>query len=594
MDRYKILAALFILIAITFISLYPCLCNGFTLWDDNRFVAENKLVRDISFRNIRAMFTSAVCENYAPLAILSYAVEYRIAGMDDPFIYHADNLILHLANCLLVFWFIYLISGSAAVSFITALLFGIHPMHVESVAWISERRDVLYSFFFMLSLIYYVYYLRGRRRVAAYSVSLAMFILSMLSKTMAVTMPALLFLTDYFLRRKFDRKAVLDKVPFIAAALLFGLSGYFAQQGSGRVIHIDHGLFNNAAFAVYGFVFYLKKLIFPYGLSAFYPYPGDVQSAVRCILLYSLPVLTAVCAAVAMSLRYTRKAAFGFAFFIVALLPVIKIIPLGRAAAADRYVYIAYIGLFYIMAEAACRLCRSKNAAVKTVAAILTAVSVCALCALSSQRCRVWKDSISLWTDAIKNYPSVEAYLGRGVAYANAGNPEAALEDYNNAVRIEPSYVDIYKNKGNLYMETGDKEKALEEYEKAARINPQYGDIFTNRGNVYLSSGRVDKAIEDYSTAIKLSPGSYRPYYNRGIVYIKTGQIDKAIADFTEAIKLNPECAEAYGNRGACFGNMGREEEALRDFRAALKIDPEYLPARDNMERMLKNRTCGP
>lgn len=560
MYRYKIPAVLFILIVITFVSLYPCLCNGFTLWDDNRFIAENNLVRDISPRNIKTMFTSAVCENYAPLAMLSYAVEYRIAGTDDPFIYHADNLILHLANCLLVFWFIYLISGSAAVSFITALFFGIHPMHVESVAWISERRDVLYSFFFLLSLIFYVRYLKGARKTADYAASLGMFVLSMLSKTMAVTMPALLFLTDYFLRRKFDRKAVFDKAPFIAAALLLGIFGYFAQQGSGRVLHVDHGLFNNAAFAVYGLVFYLKKLVFPVGLSAFYPYPADVQSAVRWILLYSLPVFAAVCAAVAVSLRYTRKAAFGFLFFIAVLLPVIKIIPLGRAVAADRYVYIAYIGLFYIIAEAVCRTCRSKNTAAKAVAIILTAASACTLCALSSQRCRVWKDNISLWTDAIKNYPSVEAYIGRGVAYSNAGKVREAIEEYN----------------------------------KAEEMDPRFADIFTNRGNVYLAAGQQEKAASDYSRAIELDPGAYKPYYNRGVVYIKTGQFDKAIADFTEAIKLNPDCAQAYGNRGACLGNTGREEEALRDFRTALKIDPEYLSAGDNMERLLKNRTCGP
>ncbi len=560
MDRYKIPAALFILISITFISLYPCLCNGFTLWDDNRFVTENKLVRDISPRNIRTMFTSAVCENYAPLAILSYAVEYRIAGTEDPFIYHAGNLILHLLNCLLVFWFIYLISGSAAVSFITALLFGIHPMHVESVAWISERRDVLYSFFFMLSLVYYVYYLRGRRRAAAYSVSLAMFILSMLSKTMAVTMPALLFLVDFLERRKADRRSILDKMPFIAAALLLGTAGYLAQQASGSAAHISHGLLNNMAFAVYGLVFYLKKLVFPVGLSAFYPYPADIASAVRGTVLYSLPVLAAVCAAAAVSLKYTRKAVFGFAFFIVVLLPVIKIIPLGRAVAADRYAYIAYIGLFYVAAEGFCHACRAKNTMLKVAAIALGAVILCALPVMSRQRCCVWKDDFSLWSDAIRNYPSVEAYIGRGIAFANAGKVTEAVEDYN----------------------------------KAEILDPGYADIFTNRGNARLCAGLFDKAIEDYSTAIKLNPGSYKPYYNRGVAYIKTGQPGKAMADLTEAIKLNPGCAEAYGNRGACLGNLGREEEALSDFRAALEIDPEYIPARENMERMLKNRTCGP
>ncbi|MFA5093941.1 MAG: tetratricopeptide repeat protein [Candidatus Omnitrophota bacterium] len=559
MYRYKIPAVLFILIVITFVSLYPCLCNGFTLWDDNRFIAENKLVRDISPRNIKTMFTSAVCENYAPLAMLSYAVEYRIAGTDDPFIYHADNLILHLANCLLVFWFIYLISGSAAVSFITALFFGIHPMHVESVAWISERRDVLYSFFFMLSLIFYIRYLRGAKKAVDYSVSVSMFIFSMLSKTMAITLPALLFVMDYFTRRKVDRKAFLDKIPYFIIACIFGAAGYLAQQSLGKAAHLDHGLLNNTAFAVYGLVFYLKKLIFPVGLSAFYPYPSDVPSAVRDILLYSLPALAAVTAAVTFSARYTRKAAFGSLFFLVVLLPVIKVIPLGRAVAADRYVYIAYIGLFYVLAEAVCRFCRVKNTAVKISVVVLAAAAIFVLSALSSQRCRVWKDNISLWTDAVRNYPSVEAYIGRGVAYANIGRFD----------------------------------EAAKEYDKAAGIDVYSSDIYTNRGNIYFKAGNFSKAIDDYSFAIKLNSVSYKSYYNRGIVYIKMGQLDKAIEDFNEAIEINPKCTEAYGNRGACLGNLGREEEALRDFKKAVEIDPEYLPARDNMDKMLKNSACG-
>jgi len=236
MDRYKIPAALYILISITFISISPCLCNGFTLWDDNRFITENKIVRDISPRNIKTMFTSAVCENYAPLAVLSYAVEYRIAGTDDPFIYHADNLILHLANCLLAFWFIYLISGSAAVSFVTALLFGVHPMHVESVAWISERKDVLSAFFGLLTLGAYARYARhpGTLRMA---VTCVLFALGLMAKPMLVTLPATLLLLDYWPLRRLNtlgefHRRITEKLPLIALAIV-SCAITFAVQDSG-------------------------------------------------------------------------------------------------------------------------------------------------------------------------------------------------------------------------------------------------------------------------------------------------------------------------------------------------------------------------
>lgn len=537
--RHIIPVALFAVLIITFLSFYPCLCNGFTLWDDDRFVTENNLIRDLSFQGIARIFSEVQYFNYNPLTLLSYAAEYHFVGLGDPFIFHATNLALHLLNSILVFWFIRLISKNTAVSFITALLFGIHPMHVESVAWISERRDVLYSFFFMSSLIAYFYYLKRNKNAGYYYLSLCLFLFSILSKTMAATMPAVLFLVDYLMRREIDRKALLEKVPFLAISCVFCTIAYFAQSSGGCIGQGGFDPANNAAVAIYGLGFYLEKLVFPVGLSAFYPYPNGINNAIGGIFLPSLPLLLAVSVAVIISARYTRKAVFGAIFFLVVIFPVIKVIPLGRAITADRYVYIAYIGLFYIIAEGLCCLSR-KGGLYKTAVIVLSAAFICFFSFLTWQRCSVWKDDISLWNDALKRYPSTEAYLGRGIAHANAGRIDEAMRDYN----------------------------------KALEIDPYFSDIYTNRGNLYAARAELDKAVEDYSMAIRLSPGAYKPYYNRGVIYNRTGDYGKSIPDFSEAIKLKPDCVEAYCSRGASFGNIGEEDKAILDFNKAILIDP--------------------
>jgi len=555
MKRYVIPAALLTVLLVTFISFYPCLGNGFTQWDDNHLVTENKLIRDISPRGIIRIFSTADNSNYNPLTLVSYAVEYRLAGLGDPFVFHATNLALHLLNSVLVFWFIYLVSRSAAVSVITALLFGIHPMHVESVAWVAERKDVLYSFFFISSLIAYLYYTEKTGKKGLYCLSLCLFLLSMLSKTMAVTMPAVLLLVDYLRRRKIDGKVLLEKAPFFAIACIIGAAGYFAQHGSGALGQAYFGPAKNAMVAAYGLGFYLKKLVFPSGLSAFYPYPAGAGDAITGMFLASLPLLLAAAAAVIVSARYTRKAVFGALFFLVILLPVLKFIPLGRAIAADRYVYIAYIGLFYAIAEGLCFLGR-RGAAPKFMVSAVTASAICFLSFLTWQRCFVWKDDISLWNDALKRYPSTEAYFGRGVGHANAGRIDEAMRDYN----------------------------------KALEYDPYLSDIYTNRGILYAAMGQAGKALEDYSTAIMLSPGSYKPYYNRGLVYSGIGDYERSIMDFSEAIRLKPDYAEAYSNRGASLGNMGRDEEAIIDFEKAIQADPDCAEALRNREAYYRSR----
>ena len=226
----KILCLIFLIVSMTAIVYYPSLNNGFINWDDNEYVGANMNIRSISWENIKDNFTSPYYGNYIPFTTLTYAVEYRLAKL-NPRAYHATNLILHLFNCMLVFWFIYLFCGKEYVALIVALLFGIHPLHVESVAWVSERKDVLYSFFFLSSLISYTRYLK-EKKVSYWSLSLLLFAASCLSKPMAVTLPLVLFLIDYLLHQKVEIKTLLLKIPFISISLIFGIISLLTQYGA--------------------------------------------------------------------------------------------------------------------------------------------------------------------------------------------------------------------------------------------------------------------------------------------------------------------------------------------------------------------------
>lgn len=516
----SIIFALLAVLAITYISFYPSLCNGFVNWDDPMYVTGNKLVQELSWRNVKTIFTSIhSINNYHPLALLSYAVEYRLFGIDNAFFYHATNLILHLVNVLLVFWLIYLLSDSALVAFITALLFGIHPMHVESVAWISERRDVLYTAFFIGSLISYLYYTRnGHRR--HYDLSLILFVMSCMSKAMAVTLPAILILMDYLKHRKIDKNSLFEKAPYFVIALAFSVFfalawGLIGQAGANQFRHLTENFY----FGLYNILFYLGKLFAPVRLSNFYPYPSSPVYSVKQ-LSFIIPTSLLFFALVAFSMRFTRKVFFGAFFFFVAILPVLTHFSAGpfvSVIVADRYTYVPYIGLFYMAAEGFNWL-YTKKTGYRALLVIFSFGVIIFFSALTWQRCHVWKNSISLWSDALNNHADYFAYSGLGSGYDAAGDYDKALVQYNHAIQLRPDY----------------------------------GKIYYNRGLVLGRKGDHDAAIKDFNMAIKLNPGLPPAYYARSKAYFYTKQYKESMKDLKKAQELgypvDPEFIEDLTN----------------------------------------------
>jgi len=569
MNKRLTVILLCIALAVTLVSFLPALTCEFTNWDDDIYITDNPIVRVLSWENVKNFFTFYYAKDYLdyhPLTILSYTLEYHFFKL-NPAAYHATNLAFHLMNTGLVFWLIILLCGSAPVAFVTAVLFGIHPLHVESVAWVAERKDVLYSFFYLGALISYLY-LRKKHQARYYIIALLLFICSLLSKAMAVTLPVMLILFDYFAGEKIRLKTILSKTPFFICSAISALIAFSViPKRPDRLFTPVQNLLT----ACHGIMFYLKKLFLPIHLSAVYPYP-DNQTGLPLAFWIAPFVVLAAGLLVFISLRYTRKVLFGSLFFIITILPVLQIIP-GAVIAADRYTYFPFIGLFYLAGEGLHRF--SQKYGQKTVVIVFGAV-ILILSALTFQRCLVWKDSVSLWQDILKSYPAFSvAYSHRAAAYHTKGEYERAIADYNIAIALAPDQADMYNNRGISYYSRGDFEKAVADYNTALQLNPNLAEAYNNRGYAFSQMKAFEKAAADFSRAVELNPKYVHAYNNRGNAYQALGQYDKALADYSKTLSLDPDYADAYSNRGNSYCALGNIREGIADFERALRYMPD-------------------
>ena len=480
----EIIGIVFILVFASLV-LSPCLRNSFTNWDDPRYLTENSDLKDFSLLGAARIISSFYNANYHPLTMLTYFLEYHFFKL-NPRGYHITNLFLHLVNCCLVFWFIFLLSKSASVSFVATMLFAIHPLNVEPVAWVSGRKDLLYTLFFVSSLIAYLYYLREYKR-KLYYLAICTFILSLFSKAAAITLPFMLLLIDYYNRRKLYNKAVFEKIPFFEISFIFLLICIFTQGTFGAIIRMHSTpLFYRGIIVTYAPTFYLVKLLLPIKLSCRYPYPAW-EGVLTLRYLLSPAVIFILAALVIFSKTHTRKIVFGATFFLIAALPVLQIIPFGNSLTADRFNYLPGVGLFYLAGEGVRWLYSRINKyglVAKITVSLILAGLVLGLSILSWHRSKVWQDSITLWSDVLVKYPdSLTALNNRAIAYSAAGNYAKAIEDLNRAIKLTPQDPMFYFNRANAYRQKGDRDKAdldFKQYLQKSRFwnRPEAGRFF--------------------------------------------------------------------------------------------------------------------
>lgn len=607
-NKAVVLISVIAILAVVFIAFFPSLKNGFINYDDNVLVTNNIKIKALSAENIKSYFTSFTAYLYHPLVLLTYAVEYHFFKL-NPFPYHAANLAFHLGSCLLVFWLVFLLSGRVSVAFITAALFGVHPLRVESVAWVTERKDVLSVFFYLAALVSYLYY-AGKKSRGIYCLPAVMQVLSLLSKPTAVTFPVILLLMDYFQGRKLNKQAFIEKMPFFIISIIFGIAALIGHYPAGGASVPSYPFVYRIFFAAYGLAFYLGKTIAPVKLACIYQYPPDTETALPLKFLLAPLAVAALFFAVEYSMKRTKKIFFGAMFFFVTILPVLQLLPVGGGAVpADRYTYISSIGLFYILAEGVYWL-YARDPRLKVLISIVMAAAIGIFGSLTWRQCGVWRDSVTLWNDYLKIYEngpqSYQAYHNRGMAYEEKGDFDKAIADYRRVLELNtPDPSRTLSSRGLAYAKQNQLDKAFSDMNEALKYNPKNVEALNFRGNLFNLAGRKDEAVADYSRALELEPENFSASLNRGMIYLGIGDMDRAIADLSRALKTDPGFEEAFIRRGSAYLRKKEFTKAAADFTAALKLNPvsvsayrgreaawfmlkEYGKARDDVKKLQK------
>jgi len=490
--------------------------NGFVNFDDVFYITRNPLIASLSPENLRSWFTGFYFGNYQPLTLLSLALDHRLAG-PDPRLFHAVNLLLHAGNALLVFHLVRLLfarEGGPWLAAATAALFAVHPLLVESVAWAAQRKDVLYALFYLGSLVAYVAFARrpagaGRRLYAA---SVLLFALSLLSKAMAVSLVGAILAVDLHLRRLPGRGGddsarptpaayLREKLPFLILALAAGVTAVLAQRSAAFLgSPALHTPLQRAAIAGYGFAHYAAKLVLPLGLSAYHPYPA-MGGGVPPGFLPHLAVVAAAAAGLVLALRRHPAAAFAILFYLVNILPVLQWLPVGDFIVAERFAYLASLGVFLLMALGLRALIdRRRRWRAPLTAAFLAYLLL--LGVLTDRRCGVWRDSVTLWNDVLARYPDTPLALNnRGLAWAERGDRAAALADLDRALQLDPNYADALGNRGVVKGERGDYDGAIADFDAALRLAPAFAAARAGRADALFRRGVARYQAADYAGA---------------------------------------------------------------------------------------------
>ena len=618
MSKRYIVIVCALLAAASLVPYWQANSSGFVSIDDHVYVLENSHILDgLTMNGVAWAFTSGYAANWHPLTWLSHMLDVQLFGL-NPRWHHVTNLLLHMANTMLLFFVLRRMTKAPWQSAFVAALFALHPLHVESVAWVAERKDVLSTFFWMLTMGAYCHYAE-RRSLSRYAPVLVCFALGLMAKPMLVTLPFVLLLLDYWplgqlgregaptkapieagrpaaslkgKRKPGKKKAPVkvpaaaepaasgrgpvsislllwEKIPLLVLAALSCIVTYIVQQEGGAIRSFrNYPLDLRVENAFVSYVTYIGKMIVPHDLAVFYPY----------LPLSSWQVLGAALLIIAVTFAAVREArrhpylTVGWLWYAGTLVPVIGLVQVGEQALADRYTYVPMIGLFILIAWGVPELLGTWRHRNKVLAAA-SALTLVGLFVATWTQTGYWRDDFTLFDHAIDvTQDNSVAYYARGYAYEGVGDYRRAIADYDRAIAINARYVLAYNNRGTAYASLGDLKQAIADYDGALRIDPKDAEAYTNRGNAHNALGNYAQAIADYDRAMAINPELAAPCYNRGNVYKTLGNYGQAIADYDRAIAINPRLAQAYRNRGVSYYRLGNKKLAYEDVREAAML----------------------
>jgi len=633
--HWKILIPL-VLALVTLAVFWQVRDHEFINLDDEQYVTQNPHVRGgLKAGGLAWAFTTTHASNWHPLTWLSHMLDSQLFGM-NPAGHHLVNLLFHVASALLLFLVLNRMTQALWQSAAVAFLFALHPLHVESVAMVAERKDVLSTFFLLLTLWAYFVYTRSPGITRMIPVA-AFFALGLLSKPMLVTLPFVLLLLDYWplcrtaapertdahtlptqgsespvgkknRKKKQTRESppvpperketssaaavpwalVTEKIPLFALSILSSIVTFHAQQKGGAMSTFDDiPLLKRLGNALISYASYIVKTLFPQGLAVFYPYPASLPA---WQLLGSAALIGAISF---FAVRFRKRfpyALVGWLWYLGTLVPVIGIVQVGMQSMADRYTYMPHIGLFIAVVWGIGEFA-GRHASGRKILAAVTGVVFAGLTVATWNQLSYWRNSITLFEHALRvTEQNSLAHLNLGVALNRAGKGSEAAEHYREALRINPNSSGAHFNLANYYSATGRKDDALLHYREAVRINPRYASAYNNLGLLMMSERRAEEAIPYYRNAVELEPSNAGIRYNYGIALAAAGRLPEAIVQFNSALKSRPDYPEAHNYLGMALLMQGNREEAIRHFRQALWLKPDFAPARRNLDNALGNR----
>jgi tetratricopeptide (TPR) repeat protein len=608
-DGRKILGVCLFLVAMTWVVFGQTAHFEFFNYDDDVYVYENgKVASGLTLQGVTWLFTHAECHFYHPLTMISLMLDYQLHGL-HPGGYHLTNVLIHTASAILLFLILRRMTGALWRSAFVAAVFAIHPLRAESVAWVSERKDVLATFFFMLTLGAYVRYARDPKSLGRYLMVAGLFVLGLLCKPTAVALPFALLLLDYWPLNRFTpptptratappipqagyfgipKRLILEKIPLVVLAAVACVVTYFAEGEavtSVARVPIPMRLGN----VLVSYVVYLRQMVWPAGLAAFYPYPVKGFPLWETGLAFLL--LAGISGGV---LAFWRKRPWllaGWFWYLGMMAPVIGIVQLGGFAHADRNTYLPQIGLYVLLTWAAADLSANWRHRSLVQGACATAILV-ALIFCAHTQTAYWRDSQLLWTHTLScTSGNTVAHNDLGIFLALKGEREAAIAQYRKALAINPGYAAAYCNLGNsLALKKEDLEEAIAEYRKALEITPDSVEAQKNLGLALVKNGEVDEAVAQYRKALETKPDSAEIQNNLGCALMQQGQMAKAIACFRKTLVIKPSFAEGHYNLGLALFNQHDLEGAIAQYRQALVIKPDYAEAHCSLGAALLSR----
>lgn len=567
----------------------------FVTFDDPQYILDNPQVNQgLTWSGAKWAFTTGHASNWHPVTWLSHMLDVELFGLNAG-MHHAMNLLIHIINTLLLFMFLQRITGATGRSALVAALFSLHPLHVESVVWISERKDVLSTLFFILTLWAYSAYV-NKPALSRYLAVFVLLALGLMSKPMLVTTPFVLLLLDIWPLQRFklsspERSIALglirEKLPLFALIITSSVITYLVQHEGGAVNSLSQAAIGDRITNVLvAYIAYMQNMAWPTGLAVLYPIPKTIP------LWQPLGALVLLCLFSFAVLKFARRFPYlpvGWFWYLGTLVPVIGMVQVGTHAMADRYTYIPLIGLFFIIAWGGYDLL-VRGSSKRVPVTIIVSLGLIGLGTATWVQVQHWSDAKTLWTRALNvTSGNFRAHASYGSLLAEEGRQKEAVVQFTAAVKIQPNYAEAHNKLGVAFAAMGRHEEAVLHYREALKYRPDMGMANTNLGNALVKEGHIEEALTYYDKALQQNRNDPLALNSLGSALDDLGRVDEAIDLYRKALDINPRLSAAHNNLAAAFVKKGQIDDAIIEIESALQIESDNATYHYNYAMLLSH-----